>query len=86
MVLSIGQKLALTVFCAATLLFVVLYPYTPTPIAEIMVKILVAVVVVFALVTAEPIAADSALSDFPREFSLLIPGYKLLDLICVRLR
>jgi hypothetical protein len=70
----------------AAFLFVVLYPYTPTPIATSIGKILVGVILTFtsfahALLTVPP---DSV---YPKaEFPARFPSDTLLDLICVRLR
>ena len=76
----------LTVLSAGVLLFVVLYPYTPTPIATTMGKILAACVLVFAVVPASStLATNSTVTGFSKECPRLFPSYQLLDLICVRL-
>ncbi len=76
----------LTILSAGILLFVVLYPYTPTPVATTMGKILVACVLVFAVVPASStLAIHSTVTGFSKDCSRLFPSYQLLDLICVRL-
>lgn len=82
------QKLVmpLTILSAAILLFVVLFPYTPTPIATTMGKILAGVVLVFAgIPTLSTSVISSKVSDSSNDCSRLSLSYQLLDLICVRL-
>ena len=69
----------------AAFLFVVLYPYTPTPIATSIGKILVGAILAFTffantrlIVTADPVYAPPDSSFRPSD--------TLLDLICSRLR
>lgn len=75
------------ILIAATLLFVVLFPYTPTPVATTIGKILIAAIFVFAFVSILNAAVVSLtgllLSNPP---SRLLAANDILNFICVRLR
>jgi hypothetical protein len=80
------KRRLLTLLCAGVLLFVVLFPYTPTPIATVIGKILVAAFVFFGCV-ARAIAVESSARPFvlrPRSLHELSPD-DLLTRICVLL-
>jgi hypothetical protein len=78
----------LTILAAAALLFVVLFPYTPTPIALSISKILLTVFalsttcVLFSLILV--FAAN--VSFFRENFSPRFYTFPILDLICLQRR
>jgi len=77
----------LTTLCAGALLFVVLFPYTPTPIATTIGKILVTAVLVFASVTTSlALVITHKLFAFYQPAAPTPVNNELLDLICTRLR
>jgi hypothetical protein len=76
---------ALAILSSATLLFVVLFPYTPTPIGLSIDKILFAVLSADVPVSLA-IAPSAPRYDSQASTSLHYPASEILDLICLRLR
>lgn len=76
-----------TILAAAAFLFVVVFPYTPTPLALTISKILVAVTALLGGVLLSR-AIDIAYRQYEsfKESSSLFLADEILDLICLRLQ
>ena len=75
------------VLSAAVLLFVVLFPYTPTPIALSISKILIAVTVLPAgMLFARMLTLSIGAYACPKCMKRLFSSDEILDLICLRLQ
>ncbi|MBI4474853.1 MAG: hypothetical protein HY646_19430 [Acidobacteria bacterium] len=71
----------LTILSAAALLFVVVFPYTPTPIALSIGKILVAVAVLSACVLVSRLVAVEPVLTFTRHSFVLAAYYSVAAVV-----
>jgi len=71
---------------AGALLFVVLFPYTPTPIATTIGKVLVVVLCGLAIVCAKAVIVTRAFPTSPVASTSFLDTPGILKLICVRRR
>jgi len=77
-----------TLFAAGVLLFVVLFPYTPTPIAVTIGKLLVAAVYIVLTIIGglAMVVLALTLTYAATRSRIITPNFQIIDMICVRLR